>query len=44
MSRPQNIFEPFHSAKNSLLGPKKVKNDPKSKSKSNVKIERNKED
>ena len=44
MSRPQTVFEPFHNPKNKLLGPQKVKDDPKIKSKSNVRIERNKED
>ena len=39
MSRPQNCFEPYPSPKNSPLGPKKVKNDPKNQSKSNIKIE-----
>ena len=41
MSWPQNIFEPFPNPKNSLLGPEKVNNGPKIKSKSNVGIERN---
>ena len=36
-------FEPFPDPKNSPLGPKKVKNDPKIESKSNDRIERNKE-
>ena len=44
MSRPQNSFEPFPNPKNSLLGPQKVKNYPKIKSRSNVRIEKNKED
>ena len=44
MSRPQNVFEPFPNPKNSLLGPQKIKNDPKIKSKSNIRIERIKED
>ena len=43
MSRPQNSFEPFSTPKTSLLGPQKVKNDTKIKLKSNVRIERNKE-
>jgi len=37
------VFEPFPDPKYSLLWPKKIKNDPKIKSKSNVIIERNKE-
>ena len=40
---PQNSFEPHIEPKNSQLGSQKVKNDPKIKSKSNVRIERNKE-
>ena len=40
---PKTVFEPFYSPKNSPLGPQKVKNDPKIESKSNVRIERNKE-
>ena len=40
---PKTVFEPFPNPKNSLLGPQKVKNDPKIKSKSNVRIERNRE-
>ena len=40
---PKTVFEPFHSPKNSPLGPQKVKNDTKIKLKSNVRIERNKE-
>ena len=43
MSSPQTVFRPFSNSKNSPLGPQKVKNDPKIESKSNVKIERNKE-
>ena len=43
MIRPQNSFKPHIEPKNSPLGPQKVKNDPKIKSKSNVRIERNKE-
>ena len=37
------VFEPFPNPKNRPLGPQKVKNDPEIKSKSNVRIERNKE-
>ena len=37
------MFEPFPNPKNNPLGPQKVKNDPKIKQKSNVRIERNKE-
>ena len=37
------MFGPFPNPKNSPLGPQKVKSDPKSMSKSNVRIERNKE-
>ena len=37
MGRPQNSFEPYLNPKNSLLGPQKVKNYPKIKSK--VRIE-----
>ena len=37
------MFWPFPNPKNSPLGPQKVKNDPKIESKSNVRIERNKE-
>ena len=44
MCRPQNFFEPFPNPKNSPLGPQKVKNDPKTKSESNVRIEKKKED
>ena len=43
MSRPQNSFEPYPNPKNIPLGPKKVKNDPKTKSKSKVRIEGTKE-
>ena len=42
-SIPQKLFELFLNPKNSPLGPKKVKKDPKIKSKPNVRIERNKE-
>ena len=37
----RKVFEPFVNPKNSLLGPQKVKINPKIKSKSNVKIARN---
>ena len=40
---PKTVYEPFLNPKNSLLGPPKVKNDPKIKSKSNVRIDGNKE-
>ena len=40
---PKTFLEPFPYPKNSPLGTQKVKNDPKIKSKSNVRIERNKE-
>ena len=43
MSVPQNIFEPHIEPKNSPLGPQKVKNNPQIESKSNVRIEGNKE-
>jgi len=43
MRRPQNSFWTLPQPKNSPLGPQKVKNNPKMKSKSNVRIERNKE-
>ena len=39
MSKPQNSFEPYPNPKNSRFGPQKVKNDPKIKSKSKVRIE-----
>ena len=35
---PKTVFEPYPNLKNSPLGPQKVKNDPKIKSKSNVRI------
>ena len=35
---PKTVFEPYPNPKNSPLGPQKVKNDPKIKSKSNVRI------
>ena len=38
---PKTIYELFPSPINSSLGPQKVKNDPKIKSKSNVRIEEN---
>ena len=41
MSRPKNSFEPYSDPKNSQLGPQKVENDPKIKSKSKVRIEEN---
>ena len=41
MSRPQKVVQPFLNPKNSPLGPPKIKNDPKIKSKSNVRIEGN---
>ena len=41
---PKRFLNPTLNQKNSPLGPQKVKNNPKIKSKSNVRIERNKED
>ena len=41
MRGPQNSCRTLPQPKNSPLGPKKVKNDPKIKSKSKVRIERN---
>ena len=42
ISRSQDVFYPYHpDPKYSPLGPLKVKNDPKIKSKSNVRIEGN---
>ena len=38
---PKTVFEPYPNPKNSPLGPKKAKNDPKIKSKSNVRIDGN---
>ena len=38
---PKIVIEPFPNPKNSPLGPQKVKNHPKIKSKSKVRIERN---
>ena len=35
---PKTVFEPYPNPKNSPLGLQKVKNDPKIKSKSNVRI------
>ena len=35
---PKTVFEPYPKPKNSPLGPQKVKNKPKIKSKSNIKI------
>ena len=43
MSRPQNSFEPHIEPKNSPLSTQKIKNNPKIKSKSIVRIEGNKE-
>merc|ERR1712198_207165 len=40
---PKTVFEPYPNPKNSPLGPQKVKNDPKIKSKVDARIERNKE-
>ena len=36
---PKTVFEPYPKPKNSPLGPQKVKNDPKLKSNSKVRIE-----
>ena len=41
LSRPKTVVEPYPNPRNSPLGPQKVKNDPKIKSKSNVRIEGN---
>ena len=38
MSRPQNSCEPYPNPNNSPLGPQNIKNDPKIKSKSNIRI------
>ena len=38
---PKTVFEPYPNPKNSPLWPQKVKNDPKIKSNSKVRIERN---
>ena len=40
---PKQFFEPHIEPKNSPLGPQKVKNNPKIKSKANVKNEGNNE-
>ena len=37
------VFKPHPNHKNRPLGPQKIKTDPKIKSKSNIRIERNKE-
>ena len=37
------VVEPYPNSKNSPLGPRKVKNDPKIKSKSDVRSDRNME-
>jgi len=37
----KTVFEPYPNPNNSLLGHQKVKNNPKFKSKSNIRIERN---
>ena len=39
--RAQNSFDPYLNPKNRSFGPQKVKNDPKIKAKSNVRIEAN---
>ena len=39
---PKKVFEPHIEPRNSPLGPQKVKNNPKIKSKSNIRIEENK--
>ena len=39
MNRPYNVIQPYPDPKNSQLGPEKVKNDPKIKSKSKARIE-----
>ena len=36
---PKTVFEPYPDSKNSSLGPLKLENDPKTKSKSKVRIE-----
>ena len=38
---PKTVLEPYPNPKNSPFGPKNVKNDPKIKSKSKVRIEEN---
>ena len=40
---PKTVYEPFPNPQNSPLRSKKLKNDPKTKSKVNVRIERKKE-
>ena len=40
---PKTVFEPHIESKNIPLGSKKVKNNPKIKSKSNIRSEGNKE-
>ena len=40
---PNTVVKPYPNPKNSPLGPRKVKNNPKIKSKSNARIEGNKE-
>ena len=40
MNRPQNSFNPTPTPKNSPLGPQNIKNDPKIRSKSEVRIKR----
>ena len=35
---PKIVFEPYPDPKDSILGPQKVKNDPKTKSKSKARI------
>ena len=37
---PKTVLEPYHDPKNSPLEPQKVKNDPKIKSKSDIRIEK----
>ena len=41
--QPKTVFEPYPDFKNSSVGPQKVQNDPKIKSKSNFRFERNME-
>ena len=43
MSTPKTVFEPYPDSKNSPLGQQKVKNGPRIKSKSKVRIECTKE-
>jgi len=40
---PKTVVEPHFGSKNSPLGPQKVKNNPEIRSKSNARIEGNKE-